>query len=55
MQQRHELALARQPAHAGIGRVLIHKPVEGAPRNELQQTVQESILVAHGVGLFRVR
>ena len=55
VQQSDQLALAAELAHAPVRAVLVHKRIEAAPGNALQQAVQERIVVPHGVDPFRVR
>jgi len=52
VKQRHELALRRKPAHRKISFVLLHKRIEHAPRNMLQNPVENAILMPHGVDPF---
>src|SRR4030088_700505 len=51
VEQRHELALRRQPPHPRIGAMLFHKRIEPMPRNVLQQAVKYCIVMAHGADL----
>jgi len=55
MDESDELAPAAQSAHTPVRAVLVHKRIEAAPGNALQQAVQERIVVPHGVDPFRVR
>jgi len=43
---------ALDPSLISIGTVLIHKTIEDRPRNRLQETMKNDILVSHGVGPF---
>ena len=54
IEQRHQLALGRQPAHPRIGSVVFHQAIEPMPRNMLQKSVKYAILVPHGLILLRV-
>src|SRR5712672_1594215 len=42
----------RERAHQVIAAVLVHKPIELAPRNKFQQVAKDAILMPHGVDPF---
>ena len=48
VQQRNEVALARQTPHARPGAVTLHTCFERTPRNELQNVAQNAIFAPHG-------
>ena len=50
VQQRHQLALRRQPADSRISRMGFYHPVEHRPRNVLKNTMKYAILMPHGAG-----
>jgi hypothetical protein len=49
IQQRHQLALRRQPPYPRIGAVSLNQPVELGPWNPLLQVMKHAILMPHGV------
>ena len=49
VQQRDQLVTGLELAHQFIAAVLVHKPIERAPRNEFEQIVENAILMPHGV------
>jgi hypothetical protein len=51
-QQRQQLALAGQPPHPPIGLVPVHKPIEVAPGNGLQNLMKNAIVVQHDIDLL---
>jgi len=55
IEERDQLALRGQPAHAGVRSVMIHKPIEPIPRQHLQDLMQKAMVVPHGADPFRVR
>ena len=55
VKQRDELALGRQTTDAVIRLVIRDQTIKLAPRNPLQQIVENAIVVPHGDVLFRVQ
>src|SRR6478672_2887001 len=51
VEQGDQLAPGGQSPHPRIGSMLLDQPVEGRPRDVLQQFVKDGILVPHGVDL----
>jgi hypothetical protein len=51
MEQRHELALGRQPSHPRIGAMFFHKLFESMPGNMLQQLAKYCSVMADGADL----
>ena len=49
------MRLGLQAARIRLGTVLFHKPIEKRPRNMLQKSMKNDILVLHGVVLSRVQ
>jgi hypothetical protein len=46
------MSLGPQAARIVVGIELFHKPIEGGPRNMLQDCMKNDILVLHGVDSF---
>ncbi|MNL16315.1 hypothetical protein D3C87_1373500 [compost metagenome] len=49
VQHRNELAPGGQPANPVIGAVLAHEAIKRAPRNLLQNRMENAIVVLHGI------
>ena len=52
VQHRDQMSLGLQAARIPVGIVLLHKPIEDLPRNMLQNSMKNDILVLHGLGPF---
>jgi hypothetical protein len=46
--KRDELVAGLERAHEIVGPVLFHKAIENIPRDQLEQTVEDAILMPHG-------
>src|SRR5260370_22847045 len=55
IQHRDQMGLGLYDAPIPVGFVLIHKLIEGRPRNMLQKPMKNDILMPHGVDPFRVQ
>src|SRR6266404_8878767 len=55
IQHRDQMGLGFYDAPIPVGFVLIHKLIEGRPRNMLQKPMKNDILMPHGVDPFRVQ
>src|SRR5260370_17036229 len=55
IQHRDQMGLGLYDAPIPVGFVLIHKLIEGRPRNMLQKPMKNDILIPHGVDPFRVQ
>lgn len=51
-QQRRKMIAAGEAARPFVTAVIIHKPVERPPVNQLEKVVKHAILMMHGVGPF---
>jgi len=52
VQHRDQMSLDLQAPSIIVGTVLLHKPIDDAPRNLLQKRVKNDILVLHGLDLL---
>ena len=52
VQHRNQVGFGLQATRVMIGTVLIHKPIDDRPRNMLQKSVKNDILVLHGFDLL---
>jgi len=49
VQHRDQMRLGLEAARIRLGTMLLHKPIENRPRNMLQKSMKNDILVPHGV------
>ena len=52
IQHRDQMSLGLQRARISVGIELLHKPIDDRPRNMLQNSMKNDILVLHGFDPF---